>query len=128
MKKKDLVTRVARWALLLEEFDYVLEHRPGNSMKHCDALSRNPIVMSIKNAFLEKLSLHSGPKMKKSGQNSDFCFNGLQIHHEIRKKYWKKSQMLGVVFRGCFFTTLVNFCIFCLWIASETNKQNKDGS
>jgi ribonuclease HI len=57
MKKKDLVTRVARWALLLEEFDYVLEHRPGNSMKHCDALSRNPIVMSIKNAFLEKLSL-----------------------------------------------------------------------
>ncbi|XP_025997281.2 uncharacterized protein LOC113005666 [Solenopsis invicta] len=43
MNKKDLCVRVARWALLLEEFDYVIEHRPGKSMVHVDALSRNPI-------------------------------------------------------------------------------------
>ncbi|GBO13085.1 Retrovirus-related Pol polyprotein from transposon 297 [Araneus ventricosus] len=41
--KKDLVTRVARWALLLEEFDYVIEHRSGTRMTHVDALSRSPI-------------------------------------------------------------------------------------
>lgn len=43
MAKKDLCVRVARWALLLEEFDYVIEHRTGKNMLHVDALSRNPI-------------------------------------------------------------------------------------
>jgi len=43
MNKKDLCVRVARWALLLEEFDYTIEHRPGQSMKHVDALSRNTL-------------------------------------------------------------------------------------
>lgn len=49
MHKKDLCVRVARWALLLEEFDYSIEHRPGKSMLHVDALSRNPlpVCMSI---------------------------------------------------------------------------------
>lgn len=43
MSKKDLCVRVARWALLLEEFQYSIEHRPGKSMVHVDALSRNPL-------------------------------------------------------------------------------------
>lgn len=43
MNKKDLCVRVARWALLLEEFHYTIEHRPGKSMVHVDALSRNPL-------------------------------------------------------------------------------------
>lgn len=43
MNKKDLCVRVARWALLLEEFQYGVEHRPGKSMTHVDALSRNPL-------------------------------------------------------------------------------------
>lgn len=43
MRKRDLCVRVARWALLLEEFNYKIEHRAGNSLKHVDALSRNPL-------------------------------------------------------------------------------------
>lgn len=43
MNKKDLCVRIARWALLLEEFQYQIEHRPGRSMKHVDALSRYPL-------------------------------------------------------------------------------------
>ncbi|GBN96450.1 Retrovirus-related Pol polyprotein from transposon 17.6, partial [Araneus ventricosus] len=38
MDKKDLVTRIARWALLLEEFDYEIVHRSGQRMQHVDAL------------------------------------------------------------------------------------------
>lgn len=43
MNKKDLCVRVARWALLLEEFNYRIEHRPGRNMAHVDALSHNPL-------------------------------------------------------------------------------------
>ncbi|KAK9695645.1 RNase H-like domain found in reverse transcriptase [Popillia japonica] len=57
MNKKDLCTRVARWALLLEEFDYIIEHRPESRMKHCDALSRNPIALIVRNEFLEKIKV-----------------------------------------------------------------------
>lgn len=43
MAKKDLCIRVARWALLLEEFEYTIEHRSSSKMTHVDALSRNPL-------------------------------------------------------------------------------------
>ncbi|GFV70924.1 transposon Ty3-I Gag-Pol polyprotein [Trichonephila clavipes] len=39
MQKKDLITRIARWALQLEEVDYEIEHRAGSRMKHVDAVS-----------------------------------------------------------------------------------------
>lgn len=45
MDKRELTTRVARWALLLEEFQYTIEHRSGTRMRHVDALSRYPIMM-----------------------------------------------------------------------------------
>lgn len=43
MIKKDLCLRIARWALMLEDYNYKLEHRLGKSMIHVDALSRNPL-------------------------------------------------------------------------------------
>ncbi|KAG5319045.1 POL3 protein, partial [Pseudoatta argentina] len=49
MSKKDLCVRVARWALLLQEFDCTIEHRSGKAMRHVDALSRNlPEIMYIR--------------------------------------------------------------------------------
>lgn len=47
MSKKDLCVRVAKWALLLEEFNYEIEHRPGRNMTHVDALSRNPLPVCL---------------------------------------------------------------------------------
>lgn len=43
VKKKDSCLRVSHWILLLEEFQYSIEHRPGTAMCHVDALSRNPV-------------------------------------------------------------------------------------
>lgn len=45
VNKKDLPPKVARWAILLEEFDFEVVHRPGKQMKHADALSRNAVLM-----------------------------------------------------------------------------------
>lgn len=47
LQKKDLPPRVARWALMLEEYSYKIEHRPGSSMKHVDALSRYPVTLVV---------------------------------------------------------------------------------
>lgn len=62
MQKKDLTTRVARWALLLEEYDYEIEHRQGSRMSHVDALSRYPEVMTMteEDGLLEKIRVAQG--------------------------------------------------------------------
>lgn len=54
MRKKDLATRVARWALLLEEFDYKVENRAGSRKRLVDALSRAPIML-IEDFVVRKL-------------------------------------------------------------------------
>lgn len=43
--KRDLSPRIARWWLDLQEYDFDVEHRPGTSMSHVDALSRNPVTI-----------------------------------------------------------------------------------
>lgn len=43
-QKRDLIPRVARWWLALQEFDCTIEYRQGTKMAHADALSRNPVV------------------------------------------------------------------------------------
>ncbi|GFX45308.1 transposon Tf2-8 polyprotein [Trichonephila clavipes] len=55
MQKKELITRIARWALQLEEFDYAIEHRAGSRMKHVDALSRYRVMMACNDTLTSKL-------------------------------------------------------------------------
>lgn len=54
LNKKDLCTRIARWALLMQDFDYEVEHRSGSKMNHVDALSRYP-VMIIQDSLVTKI-------------------------------------------------------------------------
>ncbi|KAL4709763.1 hypothetical protein ACJJTC_004599 [Scirpophaga incertulas] len=42
-KKKDLLPRVARWWVYLQDFNFSLDYRKGTSMSHADYLSRNPV-------------------------------------------------------------------------------------
>lgn len=41
LSKKNINSRIARWALELENYDYTVIHRKGIQMGHVDALSRN---------------------------------------------------------------------------------------
>lgn len=45
MNKSDIVPRIARWVMQLQDFDFDIQHRSGTRMRHVDALSR--IVMVI---------------------------------------------------------------------------------
>ena len=59
LKKKDLSPKVARWALSLVEFDFEIEHRAGEKLKHADALSRFP-VMCIEDTLLQNIRKKQG--------------------------------------------------------------------
>lgn len=41
-RKKDLLPRVARWWMYLQDFTFTIEYRKGVMMPHADYLSRNP--------------------------------------------------------------------------------------
>lgn len=45
-QKRDIIPRIARWWLALQEFNCVIEYRAAAKMAHADALSRNPIADS----------------------------------------------------------------------------------
>lgn len=74
LPKKDLITRVARCALLLQEFDCTVEHLRGSRMRHIDALSRNL-------QFVRSLTRQM-PDQVKIAQESD---DGLKAIIEILK-------------------------------------------
>lgn len=40
--KRDLVPRIARWWIAIQEYNFDIQYKPGHSMSHVDALSRNP--------------------------------------------------------------------------------------
>jgi hypothetical protein len=45
--KKDIIPRVGRWWLQVQEFDFDIKYRPGARMPHVDALSRYPITVEV---------------------------------------------------------------------------------
>lgn len=49
--KRDMLPRVARWWEQMQEFNFSIEYRPGRSMCHVDALSRNPSINEDKAVY-----------------------------------------------------------------------------
>lgn len=47
LMKRDLVPRIARWWLTIQEFNFDIEYRSGTKMIHVDALSRSPLVEDV---------------------------------------------------------------------------------
>ena len=94
MSKKDQCMRAPRWALLLEKFDYTVEHRQGKSMSHVDALSRNPLPVMLLNeceasviARLRKAQ-HSDDKLT----NIFHAVDNLQISgHVVKNDFYLES-------------------------------------
>lgn len=40
--KRDLIPRIARWWIAIQEYNFNIQYKPGHTMSHVDALSRNP--------------------------------------------------------------------------------------
>ncbi|XP_062532853.1 uncharacterized protein LOC134201633 [Bombyx mori] len=71
-RKKDLLPRVARWWIYLQDYDFSLEYRKGAVLSHADYLSRNPInpIESWKKPDVHFDTVHSdvlGPLPESNG-------------------------------------------------------------
>ena len=51
---KDPSSRLLTWRLLLEEYDYTNEYKAGKRNVNADALSRNPVVLTVMITSKEK--------------------------------------------------------------------------
>lgn len=58
LNKKDLVPRIGRWWLAIQEFDFQVEYRPGQRMSHADALSRNAILADDSTIFVNTVNIN----------------------------------------------------------------------
>jgi len=47
LKKKEVNARIAKWALVLENYNYKVQHRKGEQMQHVDALSRVSVSAAV---------------------------------------------------------------------------------
>ncbi|GFW97985.1 hypothetical protein TNCV_1806361 [Trichonephila clavipes] len=103
MQKKELITRIARWALQLEEFDYEIEHRAGSRMKHVDALSRYPVMMvcndtltsKLKNAQEEDDNIQTLKSLLEKQESEEFLSE--MVYSTTNKKTGKKEGFLNPI-------------------------------
>lgn len=86
MEKKDICTRIARWAIMLQDFEYTVIHRSGKRMDHVDALSRYPIATFTIVAQI------------KQSQDSDIRIAGIK-EKVLRKSTNEYCMSNGIVYR-----------------------------
>jgi len=61
LDKQTINPRISRWALLLQNYDFEIIHRPGTGMGHVDALSRcHNILILEANTFEQILAIKQG--------------------------------------------------------------------
>ncbi|GBL82029.1 Retrovirus-related Pol polyprotein from transposon 297, partial [Araneus ventricosus] len=87
---KDISSKIARWALMLEEYDYVIEHRQGTRMRHVDALSRNPVCMIIQDSLTLQIL-----KAQNSDENVKVIKDLLKIKNQHDDYIIKASKKQG---------------------------------
>lgn len=95
LDRKILNPRISRWALELQDFDYVIEHRDGKRMGHVDALSRCHNILIVEPESFEHALASSQQKdptikslvamLEKRESPTYELINGL-VYRKINKK------------------------------------------
>ncbi|KAF7278392.1 hypothetical protein GWI33_008430 [Rhynchophorus ferrugineus] len=96
--KKDLVPRIARWWLSIQDFDFEIEHKPGKQMTHVDALSRN-----VETANIHKIDCIDDWDYCLQSQDAELRtiknrLNQKNVGKELKNPYVKKNHRLSARF------------------------------
>lgn len=58
LNKQDINTRISRWAIFLQNYDFDIFHRPNKNMRHVDAFSRCHAILILEaNTFEQILAI-----------------------------------------------------------------------
>lgn len=108
LKKKDINPKIMRWSLILENFDFSLEHRSGTNMKHVDALSRcfEGVLILEENSFERNLSIK---------QSQDLKIN------EIKSSLEKSQSKLFELYNGLVYRKQNGLLLFYVPESMESN-------
>lgn len=104
LTKRDLIPRIARWWLLVQEYTFNIEYRPGAQLAHADALSRNPNFVSLPEAHSLNIMQINDVHWLQAVQLSDPLLSNIKAvldaksaeAKEVRSKYELKD---GKIFR-----------------------------
>lgn len=55
MQKQEIIPKIARWVMAMQEFSFEIEHRTSEQMKHVDAFSRVLSVVSVEDNLTIKI-------------------------------------------------------------------------
>lgn len=104
LNKKIINPRISRWALELQDYDYSIEHRDGERMRHVDALSRSHHILIVESDSFEQALAASQQRdptirqlvkmLEKRDSSSYELINGL-VYRKIGKDvlFYVPSQM-----------------------------------
>ena len=90
MNVEDATGRLARWALLLQKYNFDIIHRPGNQNGNADALSRRPHPNTILNA-LQQSDPEIGEIREKQRKDSELSEIIDYIQHDILSSNYSKA-------------------------------------
>ncbi|KAL4119867.1 hypothetical protein QTP88_012630 [Uroleucon formosanum] len=112
LNKQDVNTRISRWALFLQNYDFSIFHRPNKNMQHVDAFSRcHAILVLESNTFEQVLAVRQSTdddivQIKNKLLTSDNKFyelrNGLIYRKENKRiRFYVPKTMENNVIRTC---------------------------
>lgn len=117
LSKQTVNPRIYRWAMLLQNYDFKIEHRPGERMSHVDALSRcNSVLVLEANTFEQTLSIRQD-KDKEICEIRDKLEKTEDKFYELRdglvyRKYKDKKLLFYVP--KCMESNVIRTCHDCL--------------
>ncbi|GFW97600.1 transposon Tf2-11 polyprotein [Trichonephila clavipes] len=99
LDKKELTPKMARWSIILTDFDYEVVHRPAKQMQHVDALSRHPVMLvtsdeltyKIVNAQESDEYIRTIKRLLQEGKTSEFI-----VSNKILYKISEDQELLVV--------------------------------
>lgn len=99
INKRELTSRIARWALLLEDYDYSIEHRSGTRMKYVDALSRYPVMTISKHSVLTQVKTQQKQDNEIKALSEvarDKTYNGYHVTNDLLYKLQDGRDLLVI--------------------------------
>ena len=69
-KTAEPIGQLARWQTFIEQFSFVIKHRPGTQHSNADVLSRRPVVESEHSSEVQRLHTANSLRAEENGPNS----------------------------------------------------------